>query len=141
MAATSTYQSYLMKGDASTPPNYTKVCDITEFPNLGGEPEMIDVTTLSDAMRHFIKGVQNVGEGMAFTALYDSATYNTLQGYTGEQPYAVWFGADSSGPKGDKGKFSFKGELSVYVNGAGVNAARTMTITIAPTTDITFSAS
>ena len=140
MAATSTYQTYLMKGNASTPPTYTKVCDITEFPNLGGDPELIDVTTLSDAMRHFINGVQN-NEGLAFTANYEPALYSTLKGYTGEQPYAVWFGADSSGPKGDKGKFSFSGELSVYVNGAGVNAARTMTITIAPTTDITFAAS
>ena len=141
MAAISTYQTYLMKGNASNPPTYTNVCPIIDFPNLGGEPEMIDVTTLSDAMRHFIKGVQNVGDGLAFTALYEATTYNTLQGYTGEQPYAVWFGADASGPKGDKGKFSFKGELSVYVNGAGVNAAQTMTITIAPTTDISFSAS
>lgn len=137
MAATSTYQSYLMKGNGSTPPVYSKVCDITEFPNLGGEPEMLDATTLSDPMRVFILGIQNT-EGMNFTANYDPTVYNTLKGYTGEQPYAVWFGADSSGPKGDKGKFSFTGELSVYVNGAGVNAVRTMTITIAPTSAITF---
>ena len=140
MAATSTYQSYLMHGNGSTPPAYTKLCDITEFPNLGGDPELLDATTLSDPMRVFVLGIQNT-EGMAFTANYDAATYSTLAALTEEAPYAVWFGADGSGPKGDKGKFSFKGQLSVYVNGAGVNAVRTMTITIAPTTEITFSAS
>ena len=143
--ATSTYKTFLMQGSGTTTVTYTKLCDITEFPALGGDPEMLDTTTLSDRMRTYIQGVQDVGQGLQFTANYDKTTYGTLSTMSGEKMFAVWFGGteNTSGsptPTGSDGKFSFKGELSVYVNGAGVNAVRTMSITIAPTTPIDFSA-
>lgn len=54
---------------------------------------------------------------------------------------AVWFGGTESGgsvtPTGSDGKFSFKGQLSVYPTGGGVNEVVGMNITIAPTTVIT----
>lgn len=43
-----TYQTYLMHGTSGS---YTKLCDIKEFPDLGGEPEQVEITTLSDSMR------------------------------------------------------------------------------------------
>lgn len=142
--ATSTYKTYLMHQSTGTTPTWSKLLDITEFPNLGGDPELLDTTTLSDKMRTFILGIQN-NEGLQFTANYDKTLYNTLSGMSGSQHYGVWFGGAVSGntvePDGSDGKFTFDGELSVYVNGAGVNAVRTMNITIAPTTEITFSAS
>ena len=143
--ARSTYKSFLMVQSTGTTPTWDKVADIIDFPNLGGEPELIDVTTLSDKNRHYVPGVQG-SEGMAFTMNYDPATYSTLKGYGGtNRKYAVWFGGTVSGnvltPTGSEGKFEFEGDLSVYVNGAGVNAATTMTATIAPSTDIDFSAS
>ena len=59
-----------------------------------------------------------------------------------EENYAVWFGGTESGgtvtPSGNKGKFSFKEYLDVFVSGAGVNEVRNMTITIAPSTPISF---
>ena len=56
--------------------------------------------------------------------------------------YAVWFGAGSNDqPDGHNGKFSFKGDLRVTLDGGGVNDPVSMTITIFPSTDITFAAS
>ena len=58
--------------------------------------------------------------------------------------YAVWFGGtDVAGqdptPTGNLGKFSFKGTMSKpYVTGAGVNEARSISISIAPATPVSF---
>lgn len=136
--AISTYQTYLMKGTAGTTTTMTKLLDITSFPDLGGAPETIDVTTLSDAMRVFIKGIQQ-NDIMSFEANYDLVKYKELKELSTQKdiPFGVWFGADNTGkPDGNSGKFEFKGELDVYVNGGAVNEGVKMTISIAPSTKI-----
>ena len=141
--AISTYQAYLMKGSGSGTITYTKLVDVKTFGDLGGEPENLETTTLSNASRTFIKGIQDQ-ESIQFTANYTASDFATLSALTAETPFAVWFGASSANPPvpdGHNGKFSFKGELSVYVNGGGVNEVVDMTISILPTTEITFSAS
>ena len=58
-----------------------------------------------------------------------------------EKEFAVWLGGTVSGgtttPTGSEGKFEFKGQLSVFVNGGGVNEVVGMTVSIAPSTPIT----
>ena len=137
--AISTYKVYLMKKSDST---YSKLIDIKEFPDIGGDPEMLETTTLSDKMQTFIMGIQS-NEALSFTANYTKADFTALQALEGsEVDYAIWFGATESGgsvtPVGSNGKFSFKGELSVHVNGGGVNEVVEMTVTNAPTTAIEF---
>ena len=80
---------------------------------------------------------------LPFEAFYTPTDYTTLAALKGQDNnYALWFGAASNGtPDGHNGKFSFKGDLRVTLNGGGVNDAVTMTITIYPSTDITFAAS
>ena len=139
--AISTYKVFLMKSsDGST---WTKLIDIKDFPDLGGEPEMLETTTLSDKMQTYIPGIQSL-DALTFTANYTKADYTTLSNLEGtEYPYAVWFGGTESGstltPTGSDGKYSFNGKLSVYVGGGGVNEVVDMTISIAPSTVITAS--
>lgn len=138
--AISTYQAYLMKGSGSGTISYTKLVDIKSFGDLGGTPEQLETTTLTNGSRTYIRGIQDQ-EAIEFTCNYTSADYTTLSALTAATPFSVWFGANSSGqPDGHNGKFSFTGELSVYVNGGGVNEVVDMTVTILPTTDITFAA-
>ena len=117
--ATSTYMTFLMHKKETA---WEKLLDITEFPDLGGDPELLETTTLSDKMQTYVNGVQSNDEGK-------------------NEEYAVWFGgtetASSPTPTGSEGKFKFAGELSVYVTGGGVNEVRGMAITIAPSTPIT----
>lgn len=139
--AISTYKVFLMHKAASTEV-YTKLIDIKEFPDLGGEPEMLETTTLSDKMQTYIAGIQSL-EGLSFTANYDKTDFSKLKALEGKkEQYAVWFGGTESGgvvtPDGSNGKFSFDGELSVYPVGGGVNEVVDMNITIAPSTVITF---
>lgn len=137
--ATSTYKTYLMHGTGTSSITYEKLLDIIDFPDLGGTPEMLDTTTLSDKMKTFIMGIQEA-EGLEFNANYDKTSYAALAALENQtEKYAVYFGSDSSGnPDGSDGKFTFEGQLSVHVTGAGVNEVRKMLITIAPTTEITF---
>ena len=138
--AISTYQAFLMKGSGSGTVTYTKLVDIKSFGDLGGTPEQLETTTLTNGSRTYIRGIQDQ-EAIEFTCNYTSTDYATLSALTAATPFAVWFGAASNGtPDGHNGKFSFTGELSVYVNGGGVNEVVDMTVTILPTTDITFAA-
>lgn len=143
MAASSTYKSFLMH-KATSSSSYTKLIDIKDYPALGGAPEMLETTTLSDKMQTYILGIQSL-DALEFTANYDPVDYKTLNEMAGTQTdFAIWFGGTESGgtvtPTGDLGAFSFKGALSVYVDGGSVNAVRDMKISIAPSTVITFAA-
>lgn len=136
--AISTYKIFLMQKGTSA---FEKLIDIKEFPDLGGTPEMLETTTLSDKMQTYIPGIQSL-DALEFTANYTLADYQKLKALEGtDKEYAVWFGGTESGdtltPTGSDGKFKFNGQLSVFPVGGGVNEVVDMTITIAPSTPIT----
>ena len=139
--AISTFKVYLMKGETSGgTTTWSKLVDIKDFPDLGGAPEMLETTTLSDPMQTFIAGIQSL-DALEFTANYTKTDFTTLKALEhATNKFAVWFGATETGgvytPDGEDGKFTFDGELSVFVNGGGVNEVVDMTITIAPSTVI-----
>ena len=140
--AENTYGTYLMKGTGTGTITYSKLCDIKDYPDLGGSPEMLETTTLSDKMQTFILGIQK-SDSLEFTCNYDKTTYTTLKGLEGQElDLAIYFGGTESGgvvtPTGDNGKFKFKGSLSVHLTGKGVNEVREMVITIAASTVIDF---
>ena len=143
--ATSTYNTYLMKMTAGTPDTWAKVLDIKDYPDLGGAPEFLDCTTLSDKMRWGVPGLQS-NDRLVFTANYDEAVSSniqtTLDGLKGvEHTYAVWFGAAVPGtPDGLQGKFSFKGYLDWHIIGKGVNEVREIEVGITPSSAITYTA-
>ena len=139
--AISTYKVFLMH-KASGGNAYTKLLDIKEFPDLGGDPELLETTTLSDKMQTFIMGIQSA-DSLAFPANYDKAKFTELKAMEGKQhDFAVWFGGTETDgvvtPDGSEGKFSFGGELFAKVNGGGVNEVVGMTVTVAPSTPIEF---
>lgn len=136
--AENTYGTYLMKKDGES---YTKLIDIKDYPDIGGDAETLETTTLSDSMQTFILGIQS-GDAMQFTHNYSLADYQALLALKGQElDLAIWFGGKESGgvvtPTGENGKFSFKGQLSVKISGKGVNDVREMVSTIAPSTEIT----
>ncbi len=135
--AISTYKIFLMmKKDAS----YEKLIDIKDFPDLGGSPEMLETTTLSDKMQTYIPGIQSL-DALEFTANYTKEDFTELKALEGvEHEFAVWFGGTEEAnvltPTGNDGKFQFKGQLSAFPVGGGVNEVVDMTVTIAPSTPI-----
>ena len=88
-APISTYKTYLMHKTSSASTTYTKLCDIKSFPDLGGEPERIDVTTLSDNVRHYTAGVQDLSS-FSFSANYIASDYAKINSLSGHQyDYAI----------------------------------------------------
>lgn len=136
--ATSSFKSFLMhkKGEA-----YEKLIDIKDYPDLGGAPEMLETTTLSDKMQTYIEGIQSQ-DALEFNTNYDLETYKTIEAMKGiETDLSVWFGGTEDGgvvtPTGAEGKFDFKGYVSIRVTGKGVNEVREAVVSIAPSTPIT----
>jgi len=125
--AISTYGVTLKWGD--NPNELTKAVDIKDFPDLGGAPELLETTTLSDPAQTYINGIQSMS-AMEFTANYTKADYEAVlaDAHT-ELYYALEFGT-----AGSEGIFEWQGEHAVWVVGAGVNAVTEMKISIAPST-------
>lgn len=139
--AISTYKVFLMKKSTGQSAEYSKLVDIKDFPDLGGAPEMLETTTLSDGASTYIPGIQSQN-ALEFTANYTKTDFTTLKALEDtETDFAVWFGATVTKtgvtPTGTDGKYEFKGKLSVYVVGGGVNEVVNMKISIAPSTVVT----
>lgn len=136
--AISTYRVFLMHKASGG--SYEKLIDIKSFPDLGGAPEMLETTTLSDNMQTYIAGIQSL-DSLEFEANYTLEDYNKLKElFDKTESYAVWFGGTGDGsalsPTGSDGKYKFDGQLSAYPVGGGVNEVVNMNVTIAPSTPI-----
>lgn len=136
--AISTYKSFLMHKVSE---KWEKLVDIKSFPDLGGAPEMLETTTLSDGIVTNILGIQSL-DALEFECNYTKEDYAKLKALEGKNSeFAVWLGGAVAGkvvtPTGSEGKFEFGGQLAVYVNGGGVNEVVNMTVSIAASTPIT----
>lgn len=138
--ATSTIHSYLMKSDDGT--TWAKWLDIKDYPDLFGDPNQIQATTLSDEEHWYVPGVKDNSGMLNFLANYDATDFNTVKSAEGtEAHFAIWFGDNAGTPDGHNGKFSWQGFPFAKLNSKGVDEVREMTVGIVPTTKITFAAS
>jgi len=113
----------------STSSGVEKVIDIKDFPDLGGAPEVLETTTLSDDIQTYIMGIQGSGM-MEFTCNYTKDDFEAvMEDANTELYYALEFG-----DKGDEGIFEWQGQHTAWVVGAGVNAVTEFKIGIAPST-------
>ena len=138
--AKSTIGTFLMHKASGS--EYKKLVDIKDYPDLGGTPERIQSTTLSNKQHTYEHGVEDIGE-MQVTANYEPDDYDTVKALDDgeEHDFAFWFGGEDAEdgtitPTGADGKFEFKGKLTVYVAGGGVNEIRNMMISLTNSTDI-----
>lgn len=110
----------------------TKLCAIKSYPDLIGKPEKIEVTDLDSTQQKYIAGIKQI-DSLDFEAYYDKATYGSITTNAGTAGY---FEIDF-GENGADGKFQWQGTYSVSLKGGATNAAREMTITSMPSTEIT----
>lgn len=104
--------------------SYTELTNLQEIPELGGDAESIEITTLADAAHMYTDGILNYGDSLPFVFLYEKTQFTTLQGLTGSVDWKVSLPDNSS--------CSFSGSCSVKLAGVGVNAALTYTLSIKP---------
>ena len=103
---------------------FVDLTDLQEIPELGGDKEAIEITTLEDAAHMYTDGILNYGDSLAFKFLYNNTQFETLQGLTGSSEWKV------SLP--DSTTCTFSGTSSVKLDGVGVNAVLTYTLNIKP---------
>lgn len=106
----------------------TVLTNLQEIPDLGGEVEAIEITTLADAAHMYVDGIKNYGDSLEFKFLYEEEQFSTLNALTESQQWKV------SLPDG--ANCSFGGTCSVRLDGVGVNAALTYTLAIKPNTEM-----
>jgi hypothetical protein len=110
----------------TTATSLSKVVDIKDFPDLGGAPEVLETTTLSDQIQTYILGIQGSGM-MEFTCNYTKTDFQAVVADAGKDLYyALDFGTE--------GTFEWQGQHNAWVVGAGVNAVTEFKIGIAPST-------
>lgn len=107
--------------------DFIELTNLQEIPELGGDSEAIEITTLADAAHMYTDGIKNYGDSLAFKFLYEKAQFTTLNGL-GEAEWQVAL------PDGET--CSFSGTCSVKLDGVGVNAALTYTLAVKPNSEM-----
>lgn len=135
--AINTFQVSLMQGTGSGTLTWQQLVEIKDFPDLIGQPEALEKTTLSDAQRTYIEGILG-NDQKTFTCNYNTTDYATIAALEGQEiNVAVWFGYAQSGstytPDGSLGKFEGKGYVRAGIPGKGVNEVVDMTVTLTMT--------
>lgn len=102
--------------------------NLQEIPELGGTTESIEITTLADAAHTYTDGIKNYGDNLAFKFLYEETQFSTLNALTDSQSWKVTLP--------DGATCTFGGTCSVKLDGVGVNAALTYTLSIKPNTEM-----
>jgi hypothetical protein len=108
--------------------DFVALTNLQEIPELGGDAEAIEITTLADAAHMYTDGIKNYGDSLAFKFLYEKTQFTTLNGLKDVVEWKVELP--------DGATCTFSGTGSVKLDGVGVNAALTYTLGVKPTTEM-----
>ena len=107
---------------------FVELTNLQEIPELNGDTEAIEITTLADAAHVYTDGIKNYGDALAFKFLYDGEQFTLLNGFTEVHEWCVTLP--------DETACTFSGSSNVKLDGVGVNAALTYTLYIRPSTEM-----
>jgi hypothetical protein len=107
---------------------FIALTNLQEIPDLGGETEAIEVTTLADGAHMYTDGLKNYGDSLDFKFLYEGEQFTALNALTGSSEWKVELP--------DGAACTFSGTSSVRLDGVGVNAALTYTLSVKPNSEI-----
>lgn len=107
---------------------FVALTNLQEIPELGGDTEAIEITTLADSAHMYTDGIKNYGDSLAFKFLYEDAQFSTLNGLSGSIEWQVELP--------DETTCTFSGTSSVKLDGVGVNAALTYTLSVKPNSEM-----
>lgn len=107
---------------------FVALTNLLEIPDLGGEVEAIEITTLADNAHIYIDGLKNYGDSLEFKFNYEGTQFTELNALEGTQEWQVKL------PEGETCTFS--GTCSVRLDGVGINAALTYTLAVKPSSEM-----
>lgn len=109
-----------------------KVVDIKDFPDLIGDPNMLETTTLSDEAVTNIPGIRS-SDMLTFTCNYTKADFTAVNDKANTPMYYSLEFSDGS-------KFTWQGQHTCGLPGKGVDEVIEFTINIAASTAVEFAA-
>ena len=113
---------------------YTILKGLQEVPEMGEEPEKVEVTTLSDTTKKYEFGIGDVGD-LDFTLLYENESetspYRVLRKAADEKK-KLYF--EMKYPDGTV--FTWEAQVSVKLSGGTVNGAMTFILKMALQSEI-----
>lgn len=109
-------------GEASS---FVELTNLYEIPELGGDVDKIEVTTLASEAHEYTNGIKNYGDSIAFKFYYEKTQFTTLNSLDEECEWKVELP--------DATAYTFSGIPSVKLDGVSYNAALTYSLNIAPT--------
>ena len=107
---------------------FVDLTDLQEIPDLGGEVESVEITTLADAAHRYEEGLISYGDSLSFKFLYAKEQFSTLDAMDSECEWKVTLP--------DASTCTFSGKGSVKLDGVGTNAALTYTLSIKPNSEM-----
>lgn len=155
--ATLTAGTFLIKGTTSgtteTTETYTKLVDISDYPQIGSNVDTLDVTTLTDACHKYIENLPDPSGSLEFSGFLNDEDYDDVMALAGQDVLlGIAFGgkataADSTILEPDTitrnpatgvatlGEATwqaifFTGRIRVRIAGAGTAAAHPVTYTV-----------
>lgn len=117
---------------SETGSEYTPLSNLQEIPELGGDTESIEITTLADGAHMYTNGIKNYGDSLAFKFLFDPDQFGLLSELSnGEIFWQIMLPGEANAMTCE-----WSGTCSVKLDGVGVNAALTYTLSIKPTSEM-----
>lgn len=122
--------------------SYSVLYGLQSTPDMGGDPEKVDVTNLNDGAKRYIKGIKEYGD-LDFGFYYNSADDNPNVGESEvAAAYSTLRALDAAGTDvwfkltyPDGTGFMWFGSVSVKRSSAEVNGALKFTLRTTPKTD------
>jgi hypothetical protein len=110
----------------------TKVVDIKDFPDMIGDPNLLETTTLSDAQQTNIPGIRT-SDTLTFTANYTKEDFTAVHAQENTPLFYELAFSDGSG-------FTWQGQHTCGLPGKGVDEVIEFTINIAASTPVEYKA-
>ncbi|BBM17376.1 hypothetical protein G15_1019 [Enterococcus avium] len=111
----------MKSGSEST---FAEIEGLQAVPEIGGDPEQVDITTLKDANKKYISGIQDM-DSLEFTFLYDKAVFTKLKAVQTagkEEEFELAYP--------DGAKCTFTGGVTVKMGSGEVNGAYQFTLAV-----------
>lgn len=126
-----TINTFLYHSETGT--GFTKLIDITSYPDIFTAPERLDISDLSSDQKKYTPGMKDLAD-YEFGFNYTKDGYDTCKALEGknEHYYQIRFGAN-----GEYGAWQWQGDIFVTPSSGSVGAARTGKIVFYPETEVT----
>ncbi|MFT8584822.1 phage tail tube protein [Liquorilactobacillus hordei] len=103
---------------------FTEIAGIKTIPDIGADPETVDVTDLADTKKKSVAGIENT-QNLALACVYKGENFTDLIAKSGDGKQYHWKVTYPDGMTA-----TFQGSFTIKIGNVAVNGAMDFTITV-----------